>query len=273
MKKRTETRLDPYEDLLAGKAGRTSLNIRLLITFFGLLLLGSNRASHAQLTDAELPIYYTVDHGVTMYSPSDSTRPYLHLRFHEPVQMVENGGRWSRIRTMDGANGQVPNSVLSNVWLRISKRKQTLYVYRGSALITQYATDLGYNFFSDKERRGTTAEPDHWRTPEGEFYIVSKNPSSEFYRALVLNYPNGEDAERGKKNGLITDADYESIIQAHQEFRIPPMDTNLGGWIEIHGDGTGRRSNWTRGCIAVRNDQIDRLWDLVEIGTPVLIDP
>jgi len=174
---------------------------------------------------------------------------------------------------MDGANGQVHTSVLSNVWIRISKQNQTLYVYRGSALIARYATDLGYNFFADKERRGTSAEPDHWRTPEGEFYVVSKNPKSEFYRALVLNYPNGEDAERGKKRGLITDADYDSIIQADREFRMPPMNTNLGGFIEIHGDGTGRRSNWTRGCIALQNDQIDRLWDLVEIGTPVLIDP
>jgi len=51
------------------------------------------------------------------------------------------------------------------------------------------------------------------------------------------------------------------------------MNTELGGYIEIHGDGTGERNNWTQGCIAIANGELDRLWDLVTVGTPVLIDP
>ena len=244
-----------------------------LSTLFGILIfLVGAISARAQPFGPDPALYYTVEHGITMYSPADTTRPYLHLRFREQVNVIEKGVEWSQVRTLDGANGMVRTSQLSNVWLRISKESQTLFVYKGGALIAQYPTDLGYNFFADKEKRGAAAEPDHWRTPEGEFYVVSKNPQSEFYRALVLNYPNGEDAERGREAGLISEAEYETIKQADKLFRMPPMGTRLGGWIEIHGDGTGRRANWTHGCIAVLNDEIDRLWDLVDVGTPVLID-
>ncbi len=239
---------------------------------FGLLLSSSAFIVSAQPMQEEFPVHYAVENRVIMYSPADSAREYLHLKFREPLHMVNPGPQWSLVRTLDGANGVVRSEQISNIWIRISKEQQTLFVYRGSVLIARYATDLGYNFFADKERRGTAAEPDHWRTPEGEFYVVSKNSVSEFYRALVLNYPNGEDARRGRDEELITEAQYEAIVQADRSFEMPPMNTDLGGWIEIHGDGTGLRSNWTHGCIAIQNDQIDRLWDLVSIGTPVLID-
>lgn len=132
-------------------------------------------------------------------------------------------------------------------------------------------TDLGYNFFSDKERRGSSGDPDHWRTPEGEFFVANKNAYSQFYKAFVLNYPNAEDAARGLEDGLITEEQYEQIVHAENRFQMPPMDTELGGWIEIHGDGTGERQNWTQGCVAIQNVQMDRLWDMIEVGTPVLI--
>ena len=247
------------------------MRIKLLSYFGALIFLGGHLSATAQPFRPDPDLYYTVERGISMYSPADTTRPYLHLRFREQVYMIQNGLEWSRVRTLDGANGMVRTAQISNVWIRISKDEQTLFVYKGRSLIAKYPTDLGYNFFSDKEKRGTPAEPDHWRTPDGEFYIVSKNPRSEFYRALVLNYPNGEDAERGREAGLITEAEYETIKKADKLFEMPPMGTKLGGWIEIHGDGTGRRANWTHGCIAVQNDQIDRLWEWVDVGTPVLI--
>ena len=48
------------------------------------------------------------------------------------------------------------------------------------------------------------------------------------------------------------------------------MNTMLGGWIEIHGDGTGAGTNWTQGCIAIENERMDEIWSMVEVGTPVL---
>ncbi len=222
-------------------------------------------------------IYYTIVDRATLYQASDTTRAYMSLRRREPLTFLpgEDPGweGWRRVRTFDGANGVIRAEDVSNVWMRISKTRQTLFVYRGANLIARIPTDLGYNFFSDKERRGGNGDPDHWRTPEGEFFIASKNPNSQFYRAFVLNYPNAEDAARGLEDGLITQDQHDQIVDAEQRYGIPPMNTELGGWIEIHGNGTGQRNNWTQGCVAIQDIQMDRLWDLVDVGTPVLIDP
>ena len=51
------------------------------------------------------------------------------------------------------------------------------------------------------------------------------------------------------------------------------MNTRLGGLIEIHGSGSGRQRAWTRGCVALRNVHMDELWEIVGVGTPVVIEP
>jgi hypothetical protein len=227
----------------------------------------------AQPAAENLDLYYAVRRQATLYAGADSSRPYARLRFREPVYLLQREGHWSRVKTLDGVQGYVPAQAISNTWLRVSKEAQTLYVYEGIRLVKEIPVDLGYNYFADKERRGSQTEPDHWRTPDGTFFIVRKNAQSKFYKALVLNYPTSDDAERGLRQGLIGRAEYEAIVQAERNFEMPPMHTELGGMIEIHGAGTGARSNWTQGCIAVRNVHIDDLWDLVEVGTPVLIEP
>lgn len=241
--------------------------------FIGLLLCLCVMPSVAQPAAEDLDLYYAVRRQATIYAAADSTRPYAQLRFREPVYLVQREGRWSQVKTMDGVQGYLPSSAISNIWLRVSKQAQTLYVYEGIRLVKEIPVDLGYNYFADKERRGSQAEPDHWRTPDGTFFIVRKNAHSKFYKALVLNYPTADDAERGLQRGLISRAEYEAIVRAERAFEMPPMHTELGGMIEIHGSGTGARSNWTQGCVAVRNVHIDQLWDLVEVGTPVLIEP
>lgn len=252
--------------------------MRFLPFLIATVLLFCSERAVAQPVDPDLKVYYTTARSVTLFHVSDSTKAYIHLRLREPVYVIEDesldfGRGWKKVRTMDGANGMVRSKFLSNVWIRISKTQQTLFAYRGANLIARMATDLGYNFFSDKERRGSRAKPDEWRTPEGKFFVASKNQNSQFYKALVLNYPNAEDADRGLRDSLINREQYLSIVLAEKKIAMPPMDTDLGGWIEIHGNGTGQRKNWTQGCIAVQNVELDRLWDIVEIGTPVLIDP
>ena len=130
----------------------------------------------------------------------------------------------------------------------------------------------GTNAFADKERRGGLLNPDDWRTPEGVFYVVGKNDQSRYYKALVLNYPTAEDAERGLQDELISEREYERIVKAHREQTMPPMDTPLGGWIEIHGSGTGVGSNWTQGCVALANGDMDVVYRWAVVGTPVLIE-
>ena len=231
---------------------------------------GSARAQRSLPVDGSL--HYSVRQGSTVFQVSDSTRPYLRLAMQEPVEVLENGGAWARIRTHDGAQGLVRAGDLSNVWIRISKSRQSVLVYRGNELVERIPADLGHNFFADKERRGAAGDPDHWRTPEGIFYVVHKNDRSQFHRALVLNYPNAEDAERGLRDSLITEKQYRAILEADRSFSMPPMGTALGGWIEVHGRGTGQRANWTQGCVAIPDVAIDRIWDWVHVGTPVLID-
>ena len=88
--------------------------------------------------------------------------------------------------------------------------------------------------------------------------------------ALGLSYPNIEDAERGLSTGLITQEQYQAIVDANKAGVTPPWDTPLGGAIEIHGNQGDRG---TAGCIAMTNDVMDILWSYCAVGVPVTIGP
>lgn len=246
--------------------------MRTLLVLILLVLVGARPTDPVVAPDEPAPLYYVTKPEATVYTKPGDGREYLQLRLREQVYLVEEEGGWARVRTMDGAEGYLLRGHLSNVWIRISKKSQTLYVYRGSALIEKLPVDLGYNYFADKERRGSMSRRDHWRTPEGQFYVVSRNARSQYYKAFVLNYPTADDAEDGLKRGFISRSEYAAIVKAERESAVPPMNTALGGWIEIHGNGTGARSNWTQGCIALTDKDMDRLWKWVELGAPVLIE-
>ena len=217
-------------------------------------------------------LYYTIRERATLFFEPDSSLPFAHIDFREPVYVLQKSAPWWKVRTLSGVEGYVYQGTLSNLWLKISKAKRMLYVYQGVELIKKMPIDLGVNFKEDKIRRAALDEKEHWRTPEGFFFVCARNPHSQYYKALVLNYPTAEDAERGLREGLISLQEYRAIIAAERNFRPPPMHTALGGLIEIHGRGTGGRANWTRGCIAVRDVHMDQLWEWVPIGTPVLIE-
>lgn len=217
-------------------------------------------------------MYYVTDRTTTLYRDTELSQPYLRLHFREPVLAITNKGVTWQIRTMDGAMGYMSASRLSNIWILVSKRRKQVTLHRGLEVISRFSADFGYNAYSDKEVLGSEQDPDQWRTPEGAFYVVRKNPYSKFYRAFLLNYPNAEDAERGMQHGLISQSEYKQIMQAEQRGTAPPMGTRLGGMIEIHGNGTGLSSNWTQGCVAVRDTDMDFMWSYVKEGTPVVIE-
>ncbi len=222
--------------------------------------------------DLEEAMYYSLKRGAVVYLDADGKRPYVRLGFMEPVFVIDEVDGWKRIRTQDSAHGYVKSKHLSNQWIRVSKSQKRVYLYRGLELELQITADFGFNAYSDKLRRGSANNPDDWRTPEGAFHVVRKNSRSQFYKAFVLNYPNAEDAERGLRDGIISRRQYEAIMQASNVLGEPPMSTPLGGMIEIHGDGTGKSINWTQGCVAIRNEDMDLLWDRVAVGTPVVIE-
>jgi L,D-peptidoglycan transpeptidase YkuD (ErfK/YbiS/YcfS/YnhG family) len=129
----------------------------------------------------------------------------------------------------------------------VIKESKRLFLYKQGGVFKTYRIGLGRNSWSDKRRAKDNA------TPEGKYRISGKNPKSRYYKALLINYPNEEDRRefnRDKKRGLL------------------PAAASIGGSIEIHGGGN---EGITYGCIALDNRQMEELYDLVEVGTPIAI--
>jgi murein L,D-transpeptidase YafK len=158
--------------------------------------------------------------------------------------------------------------------LVIWKSRYTVTLFKGQTPVKTYPAVFGRGYADgDKERVGDR------RTPEGEFYICSINHSARFYKFLGLSYPTLRHAGQGLRKGLITEADYTGIAQAIQERRQPNWETRLGGAVGIHGRmiedpaAHAARQNWTDGCIALANTDMDELFALAQIGMPVSIVP
>jgi hypothetical protein len=133
----------------------------------------------------------------------------------------------------------------------VYKEKNQLHLYRGGKLLSSYCADMGANCIAQKCNGGDRA------TPEGRYRITGKKSrgQSRYYKALLLNYPNEDDRRR-----------FEAARRRGEVSR----GTGLGGLIEIHGEG-GRGDDWTFGCVALCNHDIDDLYSHVEVGTPVTI--
>ncbi len=149
--------------------------------------------------------------------------------------------------------------------LVIKKSQRKLELFDGEKSIKTYKIALGFAPVGDKEKQGDG------KTPEGDFYIFTKNEKSKFYLSLGVSYPNIEDAERGLKAKLITKAEHGKIIQAIKNKKIPPQNTKLGGEIYLHGGGTAE--DWTLGCVALKNEEIKEIFNALPNGTRVKIEP
>lgn len=121
-------------------------------------------------------------------------------------------------------------------------------VNEGRSDFTHYKVALGRNPVGPKLRKG-----DH-KTPEGEYAIDGRKEHSRFYRALHISYPNAEDRERAQAGGYDPGGDVE----------IHGIENGLG-WIgSLH-----RRVDWTDGCVAVTDSEMDEIWNVVKVGTKV----
>ncbi|MDP1558031.1 MAG: L,D-transpeptidase [Nitrosomonas sp.] len=114
------------------------------------------------------------------------------------------------------------------------------------------------------------------KTPLGRFRVGWINDQSRYYRFFGLDYPNRETARRAFEESRITEETWESILRTTNVGNTPPQDTPLGGHIGIHGLGAGdhkihHKYNWTNGCIALTNQQIDELSRWIKPGIMVEI--
>jgi lipoprotein-anchoring transpeptidase ErfK/SrfK len=133
----------------------------------------------------------------------------------------------------------------------VVKDAHLMTVYARGEPVQTYTVELGFNWIADKRQEGDGA------TPEGRYHVVKRmdNLSSDYYRALLIDFPNAEDRAqftRARRSGEL------------------PASARVGGLIEIHGSG-GRGNDWTNGCVAVTNREMDDLFRRVGVGTPVTI--
>jgi murein L,D-transpeptidase YafK len=157
--------------------------------------------------------------------------------------------------------------------IQIIKSKRLLLVKSGDKVEKQYRVASGKGGRGDKKKMGDR------HTPVGIYRIVESKDSEKFHRFLQLSYPNIKDAYYGLKNRMIGRAEFDAIVNATKSGGIPPQDTALGGAIGIHGlgDESGDRlylhhsNDWTEGCVALTNEQVDELSRYIGIGTRVVI--
>lgn len=134
----------------------------------------------------------------------------------------------------------------------VKKSDRKLYVYQDGALLATYAVALGRNPTGRKTQAGDA------RTPEGRYILDRRKADSEYHRALHVSYPNAEDVRSANKRGVSTGGD----IMVH----------GLPNW--YHGDDRYFSfGDWTNGCIALGNRDMDALWEIVPEGTPIDILP
>lgn len=134
----------------------------------------------------------------------------------------------------------------------VVKSARTLYLLNNNQVIERIPIALGQNPVGAKRERGDM------RTPEGHYVLDQRNPKSQFYRSIRISYPNDEDRAAARKRGV-----------------------SPGGDIMIHGlpNGQGhvgakhRMKDWTLGCIAVTNEEMDVIWRMVKDNTPIEIRP
>ena len=158
--------------------------------------------------------------------------------------------------------------------IEIIKSKQTLLVKHGNKIAKRFHVALGSGGAGDKRQRGDD------KTPIGVYRIVKFRDSDKFFLFMMLNYPNVKDAFFGLKDKVIDRNQFDEIIHALKEGKIPPQNTKLGGFIGIHGLGEvdperlaiHEHYNWTQGCIALTNAQIEDLRHYVSVGTKVVIN-
>ena len=133
----------------------------------------------------------------------------------------------------------------------VEKSARKLSVFRNGKLLKTYPVALGGNPVGPKQEEGDM------KTPEGVYTIDYRNPQSDFHLSLHVSYPSADDIARAAERGVSAGCD----IMIHG---LPNGESTIDAY---------RNSDWTLGCIAVTNEEIEELWRITPDGTPIEIRP
>jgi hypothetical protein len=134
----------------------------------------------------------------------------------------------------------------------LDKSERKLTLFQQGTQVAAYSVALGNNPVGDKERRGDG------RTPEGLYFIQGRNPESKYHLALRISYPDVADRNQAAQRGVSPGGD----VMIHG---LPKAFATVGA---LH-----RQQDWTEGCVAVTNDEIEEIWRSVPNGARILIRP
>jgi murein L,D-transpeptidase YafK len=153
---------------------------------------------------------------------------------------------------------------VANARIVVKKKERQLTLFSGDKSLKTYRIALGRNPAGAKESKSDG------RTPSGDYYICTRQDGSQYHLFLGLNYPNAQDAEKGWKAKRINEATYKAMAQAEENRKAPDWTTPMGGAIGIHGRGSKR--DWTLGCIALEDSDVEEIWVATAQWTPVRIE-
>jgi lipoprotein-anchoring transpeptidase ErfK/SrfK len=180
-----------------------------------------------------------LDEGEANIRTAEKTMADLLSRYFDQGQL-DRWRAWAR-ETIAESREKATTVILVN------KLERKLSVYKNGELLGRFEIGLGRYGLSDKLFSGDEA------TPEGKYRILKKFPEGQFYKALLIDYPNEDDRR--------------AFAQAKKSGRIPP-GASIGGAIEIHGGGT---DSLTKGCIGLENKDMDIVFAQATVGTLVTI--
>ncbi len=132
----------------------------------------------------------------------------------------------------------------------VDKSDEKLYLLKDEAVIAEFSVAFGANPVGHKQQEGDE------RTPEGHYLLDYKKADSSFYKAIHISYPNDADKQAAAAHGV----DPGGLIMIHGQ-------RNRLGWLSF----VTQRFNWTDGCIAVTNGEMDQIWNSVSENTPIEI--
>ena len=152
----------------------------------------------------------------------------------------------------------------------VDKSEQKIYLIRQGKMVLREGKPISWTISLGQEPKGHKLQEGDQRTPEGLYRYTDYSSSSRYHGSLLIHYPNTIDAEKAWNEGRIKKSIYSDITRNIKKGLSPPMQTDLGGYILVHGTHKkgerfpdNVRYSYTDGCVGMSNNTIDELRELL----------